>query len=118
MLINVTILAGDGVGPEVTAEAVGVLHAIATKFGHELKSASHVIGGAALLSRNDPFPEETRDACLSSHAVLLGAVGGPAFDKFPSQLRPERGLLRLRQALGVFAACGYFRRPSDAVQCS
>lgn len=103
MLINVTILAGDGVGPEVTAEAVGVLHAIATKFGHELKSASHVIGGAALLSRNDPFPEETRDACLSSHAVLLGAVGGPAFDKFPSQLRPERGLLRLRQALGVFA---------------
>ncbi len=103
MLIDVTTLAGDGVGAEVTNEAVRVLEAVAKKFGHEFKSSNHDIGGSALLSHNDPFPEKTREACLSSQAVLLGAVGGPAFDGFPSHLRPERGLLRLRQELGVFA---------------
>ncbi|MDP9158942.1 MAG: 3-isopropylmalate dehydrogenase [Acidobacteriota bacterium] len=103
MLIDVITLAGDGVGPEVTNEAVRVLEAVVKKFGHEFKSSNYDIGGAALLSHNDPFPEKTRKACLSSQAVLLGAVGGPAFDSFPSNLRPERGLLRLRQELGVFA---------------
>lgn len=103
MQINVTLLPGDGIGPEVTDEAVRALQSVAKVFGHEVKSTRQDIGGAALLSSDDPFPKQTLQACLSSKAVLLGAVGGPAFDKYPSHLRPERGLLRLRQELGVFA---------------
>jgi 3-isopropylmalate dehydrogenase len=103
MLLNLTILPGDGIGPEVTAEAVRVLESIAETFGHELKLAHKNIGGAALLASNDPLPQDTIQSCLSAGAVLLGAVGGPAFDRFPVSLRPEKGLLRLRKALGVFA---------------
>jgi 3-isopropylmalate dehydrogenase len=103
MLLKLTMLPGDGVGPEVTAEAVRVLKTVAEVFGHQLSVTSKDIGGAALLSSKDPLPNETLQACLSSGAVLLGAVGGPAFDSFPSHLRPESGLLRLRRELGVFA---------------
>src|SRR5437016_1666455 len=103
MLLNLTILPGDGVGPEVTDEAVHVLEAIADAFGHQLKLTRKSIGGAALLSSKDPLPADTLQACLASDAVLLGAVGGPSFDNFPSHLRPESGLLRLRRELGVFA---------------
>jgi 3-isopropylmalate dehydrogenase len=103
MLLKLTILPGDGIGPEVTDEAVRVLESVARIFNHELQLTKKDIGGAALLSSNDPLPSDTLQACLSSGAVLLGAVGGPAFDKYPSQLRPERGLLRLRKELGVFA---------------
>src|SRR5580693_7091801 len=103
MLLNLTVLPGDGVGPEVTDEAVRVLETIAETVGHKLIVSRKPVGGAALLSSNDPLPADTLQACLSSGAVLLGAVGGPAFDKYPSQLRPERGLLRLRKELGVFA---------------
>jgi 3-isopropylmalate dehydrogenase len=103
MLLKLTILPGDGVGPEVTDEAVRVLKSVAEVFGHQLSVTSKDIGGAALLSSKDPLPSETLQACLSSGAVLLGAVGGPAFDSFPSHLRPESGLLRLRRELGVFA---------------
>ncbi|MGA8151402.1 MAG: 3-isopropylmalate dehydrogenase [Terriglobales bacterium] len=103
MLLNLTILPGDGVGPEVTAEAVRVLESIAVAFGHELKLLQRNIGGAALVASNDPLPQDTIQSCLSAGAVLLGAVGGPAFDKFPVPLRPEKGLLRLRKELGVFA---------------
>jgi 3-isopropylmalate dehydrogenase len=103
MLLKLTILPGDGIGPEVTGEAVRVLETVAHVFGHDLRITSKDVGGAALLSSNDPLPADTLQACLSSGAVLLGAVGGPAFDKYPSQLRPERGLLRLRKELGVFA---------------
>jgi 3-isopropylmalate dehydrogenase len=103
MLLKLTILPGDGIGPEVTDEAVRVLKGVARVFNHELQLTKKDVGGAALLSSNDPLPDDTLKACLSSGAVLLGAVGGPAFDKYPSQLRPERGLLRLRKELGVFA---------------
>jgi 3-isopropylmalate dehydrogenase len=103
MLLKLTILPGDGIGPEVTDEAVRVLESVARVFSHDLRFTKKDVGGAALLSSNDPLPDDTLQACLSSSAVLLGAVGGPAFDKFPSQLRPERGLLRLRKELGVFA---------------
>ena len=103
MLLNLTILPGDGIGPEVTTEAVRVLDSVAESFGHELKLTEENIGGAALLASNDPLPQQTIESCLASDAVLLGAVGGPAFDKFPAPLRPEKGLLRLRKALGVFA---------------
>lgn len=103
MLLKLTILPGDGIGPEVTDEAVRVLESVAKASGHDLRLTRKDIGGAALLSSNDPLPDDTLQTCLSSAAVLLGAVGGPAFDKFPSHLRPERGLLRLRKELGVFA---------------
>ncbi|GAC1436379.1 MAG: 3-isopropylmalate dehydrogenase [Terriglobales bacterium] len=103
MQINVTLLPGDGIGPEVTNEAMRTLRTVCKVFGHEFKSTTQDIGGAALISSGDPFPEQSLQACRSSKAVLLGAVGGPAFDKYPSHLRPERGLLRLRQELGVFA---------------
>jgi len=80
-----------------------VLEAVAGTFGHSLAITHKDVGGAALTSSNDPLPKDTLQACVSSGAVLLGAVGGPAFDKFPSHLRPEAGLLRLRRELGVFA---------------
>ena len=103
MLLNLTTLPGDGIGPEVTAEAIRVLASIAHSFGHQLTVVSKNIGGAALTSSNDPLPADTLAACRSSDAVLLGAVGGPAFDHYPRHLRPEAGLLRLRQELGAFA---------------
>src|ERR1700756_1920592 len=103
MLINITTLPGDGIGPEVTAQAVNVLQSTADNFGHQLKVTPKKIGGAALVASNDPLPPDTITSCLSSGAVLLGAVGGPAFDSYPAKLRPEAGLLRLRSQLGVFA---------------
>jgi 3-isopropylmalate dehydrogenase len=103
MLINITTLPGDGIGPEVTEQAVNVLEATADSSGHKLKVTQKNIGGAALVASNDPLPSDTIEACLASSAVLLGAVGGPAFDSYPAKLRPEAGLLRLRSELGVFA---------------
>jgi 3-isopropylmalate dehydrogenase len=103
MLLNITVVAGDGIGPEVTAEAIRVLKAVGDTFGHQLKLSEKKIGGAALLASNDPLPDDTIQACLASDAVLLGAVGGPAFDSYPRHLRPEAGLLRLRKELGAFA---------------
>jgi 3-isopropylmalate dehydrogenase len=103
MLLNLTILPGDGIGPEVTDEAVRVLESIAQRFGHDVSLTRREIGGAALIASNDPLPKDTLQSCLGSRAVLLGAVGGPAFDSYPAHLRPERGLLRLRKELGVFA---------------
>ena len=79
MLLNLTIVAGDGIGPEVTGEAVRVLQTVADSFGHELKLTRKNIGGAGLAASNDPLPADTLEACLSSGAVLLGAVGSPAF---------------------------------------
>jgi 3-isopropylmalate dehydrogenase len=103
MLLKITALPGDGIGPEVTDEGIRVLKCVAQTFGHELSISTMPIGGAALLASNDPLPETTLKECLSSGAVLLGAVGGPSFDSFPRHLRPESGLLRLRRELGVFA---------------
>jgi 3-isopropylmalate dehydrogenase len=101
MLLQLTVLPGDGVGPEVIDEAVRVLETIAEVFGHQLSITRKPVGGAALLSSKDPLPADTLQACLASGAVLLGAVGGPSFDSFPSHLRPESGLLR--RELGVYA---------------
>src|SRR5580700_4006762 len=103
MLLNLTILPGDGIGPEVTEQAVLVLQAVADAFGHQLQLQKKNIGGAALSAVNDPLPADTIQACLSSSAVLLGAVGSPAFDHNPQHLRPEAGLLRLRRELGAYA---------------
>src|ERR1700731_3497396 len=103
MLLKIAVLPGDGVGPEVTDEAIRVLENVANVFGHELSLQKKDIGGAALVSSNDPLPSDTLQACLSSGAVLLGAVGAPAFDHYPNHLRPEAGLLRLRCELGAYA---------------
>jgi len=103
MLLTLTILPGDGIGPEVTEQAVQVLQAVATAFGHELQLQHKLIGGAALAAVNDPLPQDTIQACLGSQAVLLGAVGNPAYDQNPGHLRPEAGLLRIRRELGAYA---------------
>jgi 3-isopropylmalate dehydrogenase len=103
MNLNLTILPGDGIGPEVTEQAILVLQAVADVFKHDLKLQRKHIGGAALIATNDPLPPDTIAACLSSSAVLLGAVGSPAFDHNPNHLRPEAGLLRLRKELGAYA---------------
>src|SRR5262249_50957593 len=103
MILNLTVLPGDGIGPEVTDQAVLVLQAVATRFSHELRLQSKLIGGAALKATNDPLPGDTVQACLSCSAVLLGAVGSPEFDKNPGHLRPEAGLLRVRRELGAYA---------------
>src|SRR6202451_1202342 len=103
MLLNLTILPGDGIGPEVTEQAVGVLRTVSNKFGHDLQLRDKNVGGAALAAVEDPLPQDTLQACLSSSAVLMGAVGNPAFDHYPNHLRPEAGLLRLRRELGAYA---------------
>jgi 3-isopropylmalate dehydrogenase len=103
MLLKLTVLPGDGIGPEVTEQAVLVLQAVAEGFGHTLQLQTKLIGGAALSVTNDPLPVDTIQACLSSSAVLLGAVGSPAFDHNPGHLRPEAGLLRIRRELGAYA---------------
>src|SRR6266853_893241 len=103
MLLNLTILPGDGIGPEVTEQAVLVLQAVADAFGHQLQLQHRNIGGMALGAANDPLPADTIQACRASSAVLLGAVGSPAFDHYPNHLRPEAGLLRLRRELGAYA---------------
>jgi 3-isopropylmalate dehydrogenase len=103
MLLKITVLPGDGIGPEVTEQAVLVLQAVASRFGHQLQLQEKLIGGAALSAVNDPLPADTISACLASGAVLLGAVGSPAFDKNPGHLRPEAGLLRIRRELGAYA---------------
>src|SRR5208282_5352320 len=112
MLLNLTILPGDGIGPEVTEQAVLVLQAVADEFGHQLQLQQKNIGGAALAVAENPLPPDTLQACLSSSAVLMGAVGNPAFDHYPNQLRPEAGLLRLPRArsLRELAPCNLFSR--------
>lgn len=103
MLLNICVLAGDGIGPEVTEQAIRALQAVADAFGHQLQLQRKNIGGAALLASDDPLPPDTLQSCLSSSAVLLGAVGDPSFDNNPTHLRPEAGLLRLRRELGAYA---------------
>ena len=103
MQLRIVSLPGDGIGPEVTLQALRVLKEVAHGFGHGLELDEREIGGAALTRSGNPLPEGTIQACLASQAVLLGAVGGPAFDHHPRELRPEAGLLRLRQALGAYA---------------
>jgi 3-isopropylmalate dehydrogenase len=103
MILKVAVVAGDGIGPEVTDEGLRVLESVSAVFGHELSVSKKDIGGAGLLSSDDPLPKDTLQACVAANAVLLGAVGGPAFDKYAGHMRPEAGLLRLRRELGAFA---------------
>lgn len=103
MRLRITILPGDGIGPEVTAQAVRVLQTVAAINGHRFEFEEHAIGGTAIREFGSPLPTKTLDACLASNAVLLGAVGAPEYDRLPPNQRPEAGLLLLRRALGGYA---------------
>ncbi len=100
---KITLLPGDGIGPEVVAEAVKVLDAVAGKAGFALEYDTRNAGGAAIDAHNDPMPDAVVDACKAADAVLLGAVGGPKWDHLTGRLRPESGLLKIRKELGAFA---------------
>ncbi|HSQ70713.1 MAG TPA: isocitrate/isopropylmalate family dehydrogenase, partial [Steroidobacteraceae bacterium] len=97
MKARITVLGGDGIGPEVTAAGVAVLQAVARRFGHEFEFTEALIGGAAIDATGSALPPRTIDACRSSDAVLLGAVGGPKWSDTSARVRPEQGLLELRR---------------------
>jgi 3-isopropylmalate dehydrogenase len=103
MKLNILVTAGDGIGPEVTNEAVAVLKEIAKLGGHDFSFTQKRIGGIAIVKDGTPLPQETIDAALASDAVFLGAVGGNEFNSLPANKRPEAGLLAIRSALGGFA---------------
>ena len=103
MRLKIAALPGDGIGPEVTTEAIRILQTIANNQGYRFDFEELSIGGVAISKTGSPLPPATLDACLSSDAVLLGAVGSPEFDALPPNQRPEAGLLLLRRALGGFA---------------
>jgi 3-isopropylmalate dehydrogenase len=103
MRLKIAILAGDGIGPEVTNEAVNILKAVAEFGGHDFSFVPLLIGGVAIDATGSPLPTATLDACLESDAVLMGAVGDNKFNALPPDKRPEAGLLQIRQALGGYA---------------
>ena len=103
MKLNILVLPGDGIGTEVTGEAVRVLRYVAEKYGHALHLTQALLGGVAIQKTGAPLPEETLRLALEADATLMGAVGLPEFDDAPPEKRPEKGLLGLRKALGVFA---------------
>ena len=100
---TIALIAGDGIGPDVVAEAVRVLDAVAKKYGHEFVYKNVLAGGAAIDSRQNPLPKDQLDICLASDAVLLGAVGGPKWDNVAPEMRPEKALLGLRSGMKVYA---------------
>lgn len=103
MKFDLAVLPGDGIGPEVVAEAVKVLQAVGKKFGHEFALHYGLVGGVAIDETGSALPEGTLATCKKSQAVLLGAVGGPKWDDPAAKVRPEDGLLALRKGLGLFA---------------
>lgn len=100
---NIAVIAGDGIGPEVTSSAVDVLKATASKCGFELNFDERLFGGASIDAYGEPLTEETLAACKASDAVLLGAVGGPKWDKVDPSIRPEKGLLNIRKGMGLYS---------------
>ena len=103
MEYNIALLKGDGIGTEIVDSAVAVLEKIGEKFGHNFVFKSYLIGGCAIDAVGEPLPEETVKGCLESDSVLLGAVGGPKWDDLPGDKRPEKALLGIRKALGLYA---------------
>jgi len=103
MQLNILVLPGDGIGPEVTREAIRVLEHVARKHGHALKITEGLLGGIAIHKTGQPLPGETEKLALDADATLMGAVGLPEFDNAPPEKRPERGLLGIRKLLGVYA---------------
>ena len=114
MKLKIAVLAGDGIGPEISVQGVDVLTAVAEKFGHEVSYKSALCGATAIDAVDDPFPEETFKICQEADAVLFSAVGDPKFDNNPSaKVRPEQGLLAMRKKLGLFANV----RPVQTFDC-
>ena len=102
---KVTLLRGDGIGPEIVAEAVKVLDAAGKKYGFAVEYTDALMGGCAIDATGVPLPQETIDKCLAADAVLLGAVGGWKWDTLPGNLRPEAGLLGIRGRWGCSPTC-------------
>jgi len=102
MVYKIGLLKGDGIGPEIVDSACKVLEKIGEKFGHEFIFTPYLMGGCAIDATGKPLPEETVEGCLNSDSVLLGAVGGPKWDTLPGNLRPEKALLGIRSAMGLF----------------
>ncbi len=104
MKLNIAVLPGDGIGPEIVAAALDVTKAVCEKFGHELTYEYGICGADAIDKVGNPYPDETHELCMKSDAVLFGAVGDPRFDNNPSaKVRPEQGLLAMRKKLGLYA---------------
>ena len=104
MKLKIAVLAGDGIGPEVTNESIKVLNCIAKKFNHKVEMNEGLVGAIAIDNFGNPYPAETHDLCLKSDAVLFGAIGDPKYDNDPkAKIRPEQGLLEMRRKLGLFA---------------
>lgn len=104
MEFRIALLPGDGIGPEIIAEAVKVLDAVGEKYGHEFNYTRALVGAAAIDATGDPYPAETHKICEEADAVLFGAIGDPKYDNDPkAKVRPEQGLLRMRKSLGLFA---------------
>jgi 3-isopropylmalate dehydrogenase len=114
----ITVLPGDGIGPEVTNAAVSTLSAMANRFGHHFLFEEHLIGGCAIDEIGVALPQETLESCLNADAVLLGAVGGPKWDDPAAKHRPEQGLLGLRKALGLYANLRPVRPHPDLLSAS
>ena len=102
MEYKIALLKGDGIGPEIIESAVAVLMRTADLCGFQLRFTEYLLGGAAIDATGSPLPRETVDGCLASDSVLLGAVGGPKWDTLPADIRPERGLLGIRKAMGLY----------------
>lgn len=104
MKLNIAVLPGDGIGPEIIKQALDVTKAVCEKFGHELTYKEGIVGACAIDKLNNPYPDETHELCMASDAVLFGAIGDPRFDNNPSaKIRPEQGLLAMRKKLGLYA---------------
>lgn len=101
--MKICVMPGDGIGPEIVEQGIKVLNVIGKKFGHTFEIEEALIGGIAIDKKGVPLPDETVEACKAADAVLLGAVGGPKWDTIDPAIRPERGLLGIRKALGLFA---------------
>lgn len=114
MKLNIAVLPGDGIGPEISEQGVAVIKAIAGKFGHTVSFTEALVGAAAIDAVGDPFPEETFEVCKNADAVFFSSVGDPKFDNNPSaKVRPEQGLLAMRKKLGLFANI----RPVQTFDC-
>ncbi|MGN0797653.1 MAG: 3-isopropylmalate dehydrogenase [Christensenellales bacterium] len=100
---NIAVIQGDGIGPEVTDSAMAVLTKIGERYNHTFNFTPSICGGCAYDKYGEPLPKESLDICLNSDSVLLGAVGGPQYDSLPYELRPERALLGVRKAMGLYA---------------
>ena len=104
MNVNIALLAGDGIGPEIIAQAVKALDHVARKYAHNFTYREALVGACAIDATGDPYPDETHAVCLAADAVLFGAIGDPKYDNDPkAPVRPEQGLLRMRKSLGLFA---------------